>query len=546
MSASTKKKLRQSQVATEMTKKQQAAKKEAEKMKLYTAIFVAVVVFMLAVVGIAVIDRSGIVDRNTTAAKVGDTKISSAEMNIFFVEAVGDFHSTYNNYISMFGLDAYTPLDKQTSSDGTESWADYFTDAAVNNAHACYSVYNAAMEAGYTMDDATKQQLDANIQAMHDAAEQFGYTNPNKYLKALYGAGVTEEVFSHVMEVMAVSTAYNLHYQNSLSYTDAELAAKDAEDPRMFNYYNYSTYVMNASNYLEGGTEGEDGKITYSAEENAAALAACEAEAQELINAKPANTEEFDALIAALPVNAEASSVTSLVTEDMNITSAPDFMQDWLSDESRAAGDMEYFERTKTNDDGTTEVTGYNVVLFNGSSDNEFPLVNVRHILIQPYGGQVNPDTGMTEYSEAEMANASKEALAILEEWKAGEQTEDSFAALANEHSADSDGTDGGLYTNVFYNEMVESFNDWCFDEARKPGDVELVESEYGVHVMYFVSHSDELTHRDHLITQSLLSAEMDAWYNGQLEANVLEEKNLNRLNRGLIIASYFASSAPA
>ena len=48
MSASTKKKLRHEQVAAEVTQKQKAAKKEAEKMKLYTAIFLVAVVFMLA------------------------------------------------------------------------------------------------------------------------------------------------------------------------------------------------------------------------------------------------------------------------------------------------------------------------------------------------------------------------------------------------------------------------------------------------------------------------------------------------------------------
>ena len=35
---------------------------------------------------------------------------------------------------------------------------------------------------------------------------------------------------------------------------------------------------------------------------------------------------------------------------------------------------------------------------------------------------------------------------------------------------------------------MVEAFNDWCFDEARQYGDVEIVETEFGYHIMFFVS----------------------------------------------------------
>ena len=34
---------------------------------------------------------------------------------------------------------------------------------------------------------------------------------------------------------------------------------------------------------------------------------------------------------------------------------------------------------------------------------------------------------------------------------------------------------------------MVKPFEDWCFDESRKPGDTGIVESDYGYHVMYYV-----------------------------------------------------------
>ena len=69
----------------------------------------------------------------------------------------------------------------------------------------------------------------------------------------------------------------------------------------------------------------------------------------------------------------------------------------------------------------------------------------------------------------------------------AGEQTEEAFAALANEHSQDPGSNQvGGLYENVTEGEMVQAFNDWCFDEARQVGDTGIVKTEYGYHVMYF------------------------------------------------------------
>ena len=37
----------------------------------------------------------------------------------------------------------------------------------------------------------------------------------------------------------------------------------------------------------------------------------------------------------------------------------------------------------------------------------------------------------------------------------------------------------------------VEPFLDWALDSARKEGDVDLVKTEYGWHLMYYVSTND-------------------------------------------------------
>ena len=114
--------------------------------------------------------------------------------------------------------------------------------------------------------------------------------------------------------------------------------------------------------------------------------------------------------------------------------------------------------------------------------------VNVRHILVMPEGGTTD-ESGKTTYSDEEWAACEKKAQAILDEWLAGDATEDSFAALAEEKSEDpGSNTNGGLYENVYQGQMVETFNDWCFDESRAAGDYGLVKTNYGYHIMYFVS----------------------------------------------------------
>ena len=46
---------------------------------------------------------------------------------------------------------------------------------------------------------------------------------------------------------------------------------------------------------------------------------------------------------------------------------------------------------------------------------------------------------------------------------------------------------------------MVEPFEDWAIDEARKAGDTGLVETEYGYHVMFFIDSS--LTSEDGVLS---------------------------------------------
>lgn len=107
--------------------------------------------------------------------------------------------------------------------------------------------------------------------------------------------------------------------------------------------------------------------------------------------------------------------------------------------------------------------------------------IDVRHILISPEQN----DSG--EIPEEAWAASESKAQEILNEYLAGDKTEESFAALANEYSVDpGSNTNGGLYTGVSQGEMVEEFDAWCFDATRQKGDTGIVKTTYGYHIMYF------------------------------------------------------------
>ena len=113
---------------------------------------------------------------------------------------------------------------------------------------------------------------------------------------------------------------------------------------------------------------------------------------------------------------------------------------------------------------------------------------NVRHILIQPEGGETDEE-GNTVYTEEAWAACQTEAQRILDEWLAGEASEESFGLLANQYSQDTgSNTTGGIYTGVTEGQMVEEFDAWLFFEEHEYGDYGLVKTQFGYHIMYFVS----------------------------------------------------------
>ena len=127
-------------------------------------------------------------------------------------------------------------------------------------------------------------------------------------------------------------------------------------------------------------------------------------------------------------------------------------------------------------------------------------------------------DASRTEGDTTYMEEARAKADEILAEFNAGDKTAESFGELAKENTDDSNGDEGGLYENIMPGQMVTEFNDWCFDESRQPGDTGIVETSYGVHVMYFDGFGN--SYRDTLVENALRTADYNAWHDGVVGDN--------------------------
>jgi len=543
MSASNKKQLRKEQGAGKLTEKQLAAQKEATTTRLYTVAFVVVLVILLAVaifVGVSqTIKNSGYREKHTVAVQIGDHSLSNADLNYFFIDAVNTFYSNYGSYAGMFGLDTSKPLDQQvTDEDSGTTWADDFMESAKETARNVYALADAAEAAGFTLPEDKAAELEQNLNSIDTYAKLYGYQTGDAYLKAMYGKGASKEGFREYSTRNSLADAYYASYSDSLTYSDAQIAEKNAEDPNAYSSYSYHSYYMPISKFRTGGTEDADGNTTYTDEETAAAEAALRAAAESLVSDDITTTEELDAAIAALSINEGEDSAASTNSTNIRYTSLNSLYQDWLSDSSRKAGDRQVFESTTTNEDGTETLNGCYVIYYDATSDNEFKMVNVRHILVKPDHPTDEADDAHADgetYSDEEIAAARKTAEEIYAEWKAGEATEDSFAELANEKSDDGDGTTGGLYQNVIPGQMVQAFNDWCFDPSRQPGDTGIVDTQYGSHIMYFVGLSD-ITYRTSLIQNDLRTADVAAWQDELVSALTITDGDTSYIRTDLVI----------
>ena len=552
MSASDKKKLRKEQSAAILSEKQRQEQAEAKKLKIYTISFVsamiAVVVIALAVLGIRAVNNSGIIQKNTVAAVVGERELNSVELGYYYNDAISKYYNdmyemyeTYaDSYLQAIGLDTTKPLDTQVyDKESGKTWAEYFVDTAIETAKSDFALYDLAKAENFQLPDDEQTSLDNMMNNLGTYATLYGYSNANQYLRAMYGYGADEDSYKAYSERSAVAEAYKHAHEDSLQYKDADIREYEKDKIIQYNSYTYSSVYLSYTDFRQGGTEDEEGNKTYSDAENEAAREAMKTAAEAL-----ATSTSLDALkeaIKSVEVNGDSQLSVNDYTKVLHSTlNTP--LADWLADEARQEGDIGAIPNTSTStgEDGkeTTVTNGYYVVCFGSKSDNSQPMANVRHLLVSFPGGTKNEETGETEYTDEEKATAKSEADGYLKTWLEGDATEESFIALVKEHSDDTSAEDGGLFEDIHPDsQYVPNFLNWSIDPERKAGDAEVIETEYGYHVMYYVG-ADEMTYRDYMITNEMRAADQEEWYQSILEPITTAVKDTSKMQLDIVLSA--------
>ena len=446
---------------------------------LKTALGIVGAVLVIAVIVFFTMLTTGFFEEHTTAAVVSGHKISPATMNYYYRTAYSNLANQMGDFFS-YMVDTETPLDEQYYDEAAgTTWADALTEQALGSASATYAIYDEAVANGFTLTDDDKASIDSSISMLDYYASAYGFDSANAFLAAQYGKGCNTKNYREYLEVNTLVGNYATSVNDGFTYSADELKAEYDANPNKYDTVKYRLFTVNASLF----DETDDEEALKQQEEELA---------REMAESSQGDESAF--LMAAVK-NAPADAKESYQDQSYTLRTANGYdstaseLADWLYDTTRQAGDTTYVEYS----------AGYYVAYFLSRDDHDYGMPNVRHILIS-----VSDTT-----DEAAMADAKAEAEAVLAEFEAGEQTEDAFAALAQEHSADN-AEAGGLYENVHPGETVTNFNDWCYDPARQTGDTGIVQTEYGYHVMYFCGRGDNC--RDYLVDYALRYADYSAW----------------------------------
>lgn len=429
-----------------------------------------------------------------------DIKVNT--YNYYFALYYNNLQSTVSSY-KQYGIDLdeanmNVDFDKKLSEqtrteDGkTTTWLEYVQEQVEDSIKDTYASYYKAVKENKGKDpeitDDQKKEIKEALKNYKESAHKYGYT-VSGYIEAAMGHGVTKDVFVREATISYIAENYDSDHKNdsdSKTYTDKELNAYKKKNESKLQSVDIKMFECDSEDDAKAFKKAlkADGS-------NFAALAS------------KYSSDDFDKKANKNSQETTYNDMTRSTMEGLSvaISTADDDKKypglDWLYSSDRKAGDVRQ--------DSTTVVYVVKPVYMSDAKT-----VNVRHILIAPESSKSSDDSSSSksakDCTDKEWAAAEKKAKSILAKYNSGDKTSKSFAKLAKSNSSDGNASDGGLYENIIPNQMVPTFNAWCFDSSRKAGDVGIVKTEYGYHIMYFEGKNDQAVWK--YIAQQKLAAD--------------------------------------
>ena len=469
------------------------AKKVAN--KVISIVLCAVIV--LGVVAFS-LNYYGALQRVIKIGGVGsDQSVSIAEYEYYYMRAYNQvrYQAQYYQYYyqTSNGYDLSLTPEEQTQTtkdaDGNEiTWAEKLHEDTLEIIQLHKAYYNEALKMGLKLTKADEAFIDKQIEDLRDEAKSAGSNSSNSdsenkvtyslnaYLRKVYGGSINERFLRKQLKIQVLTQKYLTERTNEIAkdYEQKDIDAEYKKDTTAYDFVTFRAYTFKTTELTKEDKETDDALKARQAKANAEVKKnandfynAVTNDATFTAKAKELNKDTAD-------YNVDKETKYSMLKSTAQSTFSEDAAK-WLFDSSTKVGSKKLF---------SDEENGKYIVVLALSKPHQEQTVTARHILFQ-----TKDQSSGNDLSEEEIAKKKTQAEDVLKKFNEGDKTEDSFAALANEYNEDTgSSSNGGLYEHIYPGQMVTEFNDWVFDANRKAGDVELVETDYGYHIIYFVA----------------------------------------------------------
>lgn len=424
----------------------------------------------------------GTVDPTAVVMSTENFSVTNAELCYLFsnyyatqlTQAQNAYGTQYKDYLLAYsGIDVDKDLKSQNTPDGTGTWFDYFVEYVESEATDVLLFCEYARENGIELDESELEDIDSLISQIESNSVSNGCT-----VAELYGdaTGMTDlaVIKSYFEKYFLANKAYE-QLRATYEFTDEEIDEEFKRDPK----YGLVTYLA-----FTFESNGEDITVD-TVKTRGDGIASATSETEFIEKAKDC----YENVVTANKDDADPFDADSLKNENVPYSEGTEYL-DWMFDGAKA-GDAKAIYSS----DGVSCTVYY---LVSAPAEVEYDTKSVRHILFQS-----------TSYSSVE--ECKNKALAVLDEFNA-DPTSEHFTELVKKYSEDTASVEaGGLYENIRLDQTVADFENWAFDEARKPGDTGLVLSSFGYHIMYFVGNGIHVAEGHEKAESALVAAKYAA-----------------------------------
>ena len=445
-------------VMTKYDRKVQKRKEEKEKEKKEERISTTVgIVFLVALVClVASFPIRTYLATHETYVVINGEEVNKVEFDYVYNTSKNNYITQYGSYLSYFGLDTSKDLSTQMYSE-TLTWKDYFEQNAVESLKQNKALMAEAKAAGFTYD--TTDEYNTFKETIKTSAAAAGVSD-KEYVRSIYGSYATMGRIEEYVKNDMVMNAYYQKLQEDNAPSDDEIQSYYEENKATYDSVDYRLTTIEADLPTEP-TELADPVEETAADTTGTTDGTTATDTTQDTAYQPSDAEIAKAMDDAkvLADDAEQTVAKDGEAHENEKKSSVNYMiSDWLFDDARKAGDTTVI----TNDNSHC----YYVVAFEKRYLDETPSADVRVII----------------------PTEDKTGEEILEEWKNGAATEDSFAELCKKYTQDTSAVEnGGLFEQVTKTGMTEELSNWIFDSSRQAGDTVAITVSDSTYVLYYI-----------------------------------------------------------